>query len=118
MRRAAAIGLAALLLATSVSLLEGATRLYRASVIRCTNATGGVSLFPGGPRRAQVRLMNLGTATVWIGQQDGTLTTATGWPVHAAALAGNIVLRDTAAGMNCLTADIDSVQVGVMEELE
>ena len=118
MRRAATAWLAALLLATSPFWAEGATRLYRANVIRCTNASGGVSLFPGGPRRAQVRLMNLGTSTVWVGQQDGTLTTTTGWPIHVGALAGNIVLQDTAAGMNCLTADTDSVTVGVMEELE
>ena len=117
MRRAVAVWLTALLLlGASTALLEGATRLYRANVVRCTSAGG--SLFPSGPRRAQVRLMNLGTATVWVGQQDGSLTTANGWPLHAGALAGNIVLRDTAAGMNCLTADTDSVTVGVMEELE
>ena len=97
---------------------EAATRAYVARVVRCSNAAGGASLFSAGRLRSQVRIMNLGTATVFIGQQDGTLSTATGWPIHATSLAANIVLTNSTAGMNCLTADTDSVEVGVLEEIE
>ena len=58
--------LAALVLlgASLVPWATAATRLYLARVVRCSNASGGASLFSAGPRRAQVRIMNLGTATV------------------------------------------------------
>lgn len=120
MRRMRA-GLLAALLVLGAGLApwgEAATRAYVARIVRCTNAAGGASLFSSGPRRAQVRIMNLGTATIFVGQQDGTLSTTTGWPIHATSLAANIVLTNSTAGMNCVTADADSVEVGVLEEIE
>lgn len=100
----------------------GPVRLYLSRVIRCTSTSGGASLFSSGVRRAQVRIMNLGNATIWVGQADGTLTTANGWPIHAGLLmagqAHALALTNTSAGMNCVTADTNTVQVGVLEELE
>lgn len=120
MRRTAAAGLAALLLAAGIA--EGATRLYQAKVVRCTNAAGGAALFSAGPRRAQVRILNLGNATVWVGGQDGTLTTTNGWPIHAGVIYGGqahaLALTNTAAGMNCVTGDTNSIEMGVLEEFE
>lgn len=91
-------------------------RNYRTRVVRCSATPA--SLFSAGVSRLQVRVMNLGTSTVFVGEPGGTLTVAAGWPIHAGALVGNIVLRDSKAGMDCMTADTDSVAVGVMEELE
>jgi hypothetical protein len=97
---------------------EARVRQYRARVVRCDSTAS--SLFSGGVRRDRVRIMNLGNATVFVGQAGGTadaLTTANGWPIHAGALAANIELSDTDAGMDCLTTDTNSVEVGVLEEL-
>ena len=91
-------------------------RTYRTRVVRCTDTAR--SLFSSGVRRSQVRVMNLGTATVFVGETGGTLTVALGWPIHAGALAANILLTDTQAGMDCIVSGVDTVEVGVMEELE
>lgn len=121
MRRVVA-GVLTLLLAASAAWAAGPVRLYQAKVARCTNAAGGAALFSAGPRRAQVRVVNLGNATAWVGGQDGTLTTTNGWPLHAASImagqAHALVLTNTAAGLNCVVADTNSVEIGVLEEIE
>ena len=111
---------AAVLLASWPAWGAGPTRLYQAKVARCTNAAGGAALFSAGPRRAQVRIQNLGNATVWVGQQDGTLTTTTGWPLHALSTSGShaLALTNTSAGLNCVTDSVNSVEIGVLEEIE
>ena len=112
---------AALLLWAAVpAWAAGPVRVYQAKVARCTNAAGGAALFSSGVRRAQVRIQNLGNATVWVGQQDGTLTTTTGWPLHALSTSGShaLALTNTSAGLNCVTDSTNSIQVGVLEELE
>ena len=100
----------------------GPVRLYQAKIARCTNAAGGAALFSSGARRAQVRVQNLGNATVWVGQQDGTLSTTTGWPIHAASISASaahvLVLTGTAAGLNCVTDSANSIEIGVLEEIE
>ena len=120
MRRLVAVGLLALgLTLTLAAWGAGPVRPYQAKVSRCTNAGG--ALFSSGVRRAQVRLLNLGNATIWVGQQDGTLTTASGWPIHAASQlqqAHALVLTNTSAGLNCMTDSVNSVEVGVLEEIE
>lgn len=116
MRRAQAVILAVLLVLGTAFGGMAATRLYLTRVVRCNETAR--SLFSGGPRRIQVRIMNLGTATVFVGATDGSLSPTTGWPIHATSLAATITLRDTTAGMNCMTADTDSVAVSVLEELE
>ena len=117
----AAFTLAFLVVAPAVW-AAGPVRLYLSRVVRCTSAAGGASLFSSGVRRAQVRVMNLGNATIWVGQADGTLTTANGWPIHSALLlAGQthaLSLTNTSAGMNCVTADANTIEVGILEELE
>ena len=122
MRRILAATCATLLLASGLAWGAGPTRLYQAKVARCTNAAGGAALFSSGVRRAQVRVQNLGNATVWVGQQDGTLTTATGWPIHSATIfagqAHALVLTNTSAGLNCVTDSVNSVEIGVLEEIE
>lgn len=122
MRRILAVAALAALLTAPTVWAAGPTRLYLARVIRCTNAAGGASLFSSGVRRAQVRIMNLGNATIWVGQVDGTLTTANGWPIHAGLLmagqAHALALTNTSAGMNCVTVDANTIEVGVLEELE
>lgn len=109
---------AAVLLAGS-AWAAGPVRLYVARDVRCTDAER--SLFSSGVRRAQVRVMNIGTATVFVGQADGTLTTGNGYPIHAGAvLAGTahaLILTNTSAGMNCVTG-ADTVNVRVLEEIE
>lgn len=116
MRRAqAVIGAVLLVLGTAFGSVA-ATRIYLTRVVRCNETAR--SLFSAGPKRIQIRLMNLGTATVFVGAADGSLSPTTGWPIHAGALAGNVTLLQTTAGMNCVTADVDSVQVGVLEEFE
>ena len=116
MRRLGAVLVAVLLLGGTVWEGAAATRLYRTRIVRCNETAR--SLFSSGPRRAQVRIMNLGTDTVFIGEAGGTLTVASGWPIHATSLAANIILRDSTGGMDCMTANTDSVEVGVLEELE
>ena len=116
MRRAQAVVLAVLLVLGTAFSGTAATRLYLSRIVRCNEVAR--SLFSSGPRRVQVRIMNLGTATVFVGSTDGSLSTASGWPIHATSLAATITLRDTTAGMNCMTADTDSVEVGVLEEIE
>ena len=100
----------------------GPVRLYQAKVARCTNAAGGSALFSSGVRRAQVRVQNLGNATGWVGQQDGSLTPTNGWPIHAASIfagqAHALVLTNTSAGLNCVTDSTNSVEMGVLEEIE
>lgn len=123
MRRLLAAGLVALgLWAAYPSWAAGPVRLYRAKVARCTNAAGGAALFSSGVRRAQVRILNLGNATAWVGAQDGTLTTTNGWPIHSAAIfagqAHALVLTNTSAGLNCVTDTVNSVEIGVLEEIE
>ena len=124
MKRLAATVAIVLLLggAWTLAWAAGPVRLYRANVARCTNAAGGAALFSSGVRRAQVRVQNLGNATVWVGQQDGTLSTTTGWPIHAASIALSaahvLVLTGTAAGLNCVTDTVNSVEIGVLEEIE
>ena len=114
---------AALLLWAAVPAWQAAdayVRQYRTRVVRCGAAAA--ALFSSGVRRSQVRVMNLGNATVFVGETGGTLTTANGWPLHAASImagqAHALALVDTQAGMDCITADTNSVQVGVLEELE
>lgn len=97
---------------------EARVRQYRARVVRCDSTAS--ALFSGGVRRDRVRIMNLGNATIFVGQPSGigdALTTANGWPIHAGALAANIELADTDAGMDCLTSDTNSVDVGILEEI-
>lgn len=123
MRRILAAGLiAAGLWAAFPAWAAGPVRLYQAKVARCTNAAGGSALFSSGVRRAQVRVMNLGNATVWVGQQDGTLTTTSGWPLHAASImagqAHALSLTNTSAGLNCVTDSENTIQIGVLEEIE
>ena len=123
MRRLLAAGLlAAGLWAAFPAWGAGPVRLYQAKVARCTNAAGGAALFSAGPRRSQVRILNLGNATVWVGQQDGSLTTTTGWPIHAGVIFGGqahaLTLASTQAGLNCVVADTNSIEVGVLEEFE
>ena len=115
----AAAALIFLVMAPSVW-AAGPVRLYQAKVARCTDAAGGAALFSSGVRRAQVRIQNLGNATVWVGQQDGTLTTTTGWPLHALSTSGShaLALTNTSAGLNCVTDSTNSIQIGVLEELE
>lgn len=115
MRRIQAILLVILLLGMTTA-GAAATRLYLTRTVRCNETAR--SLFSSGPRRIQVRIMNLGTSTVFVGSVDGSLSPTTGWPIHATSLAATITLRDTTAGMNCMTADTDSVEVSVLEELE
>ena len=122
MRRLLAAGLvAAGLWAAFPAWGAGPVRLYRAKVVRCTNAAGGAALFSSGVRRAQVRVQNLGNATIWVGQQDGTLTTTNGWPLHAASQIQQshaLALANTSAGLNCVTDSTNSVLIGVLEEIE
>ena len=116
----AAFTLAFLVVAPAVW-AAGPVRLYLSRVVRCTNAAGGAALFSSGVRRAQVRVQNLGNATAWVGQQDGTLTTATGWPLHAASQIQQshaLTLANTSAGLNCVTDSTNSVLIGVLEEIE
>lgn len=97
---------------------EARVRQYRARVVRCDSTAS--ALFSGGIRRDRVRVMNLGNATIFVGQSGGTaeaLTTANGWPIHAGALAANIELADTDAGMDCVTTDTNSIEVGILEEI-
>ena len=122
MRRLLAAGLvAAGLWAVVPAWGAGPVRLYQAKVVRCTNAAGGAALFSAGVRRAQVRVQNLGNATVWVGQQDGTLSTTTGWPIHAASQIQQshaLSLMNTSAGLNCVTDSTNSIEIGVLEEIE
>ena len=121
MRRLIAAGLLALGLTLPLAAWGAGVRLYQAKVARCTNAGGGAALFSAGVRRAQVRVLNLGNATIWVGAQDGTLATTTGWPIHAASQvqqAHALVLTNTPAGLNCVTDSGNSVEVGVLEEIE
>ena len=119
MRRLLAWACALLLLGTTAAWAAGPVRLYLARDVRCIDTQR--SLFSAGPRRALVRVMNIGTATVFVGQVDGTLTTANGYPIHAGSLlAGTVhalVLLNTSAGMNCVTG-ADTVNVRVLEEIE
>ena len=120
-KRIALVSLLVLGLFLPLAAWGAGVRLYQAKVARCTNAGGGAALFSAGVRRAQVRVLNLGNATIWVGPQDGTLTTATGWPIHAASQvqqAHALALTNTSAGLNCVTADTNSVEVGVLEEIE
>ena len=121
-KRIALVALLALGLTLPLAAWGAGVRLYQAKVARCTNAGGGAALFSAGVRRAQVRVLNLGNATIWIGAQDGTLTPTNGWPIHAGAIFGGqahaLTLTNTAAGLNCVTDTTNSVEVGVLEELE
>ena len=120
-KRIALVVLLGLVLAAPFAAWGAGVRLYQAKVARCTNAGGGAALFSAGVRRAQVRVLNLGNATIWVGAQDGTLTPTNGWPIHAASQlqqAHALTLTNTSAGLNCVTDSTNSVEVGVLEEIE